>query len=90
MNIPGFGENRKTEMIILKTALMVFFKFIVCPPYINLVNLTKKEKHYFFFLQISLTPTFRILLYWLVVGFKANCLIRDLGIWEKCSPWEFF
>ena len=27
---------------------------------------------------------------WLVVGFNADCLTWDLGIWVECSPWESF
>ena len=27
---------------------------------------------------------------WLVVGFKADCLTRDLGVWVGCPPWEIF
>ena len=29
-------------------------------------------------------------LYWLVVGFKADCLTRDLGQCVECPPWGFF
>ena len=27
---------------------------------------------------------------WLVVGFKADCLTRDLGLWVEGPPWGSF
>ena len=27
---------------------------------------------------------------WLVVGFKADCLAGDLGLWMGCPPWGSF
>ena len=32
-------------------------------------------------------PSKNLYVGWLVVGFKADCITRDLGIWVECPPW---